>query len=123
MAFVGSWAGGRIELQLPAYTTATAMQDMSTSATYTTAHSNTGSLTPQARPGLEPTTSWILVGFFTAEPQWELLFLFLFVFYGHTCIIWKFLSQELNQSHSCGSAGSLSHCTRLRIKPAPTQLP
>ena len=33
------------------------------SATYTTAHSNAGSLTHWARPGIEPTTSWFLVGF------------------------------------------------------------
>ena len=26
------------------------------------------------RPGVEPALSWILVGFITAEPQWELLF-------------------------------------------------
>ena len=32
------------ELQLPAYTTATAMWDLSVSVTYTTAHSNSGSL-------------------------------------------------------------------------------
>jgi len=30
---------------------------------YTTAHGNTGSLTHWARPGIEPTTSWFLVGF------------------------------------------------------------
>ena len=30
---------------------------------YTTAHSNTGSLTHWARPGIEPATSWLLVGF------------------------------------------------------------
>ena len=35
-------AGVELELQLPAYTTATAVQD---SATYTTAHCNAGSLT------------------------------------------------------------------------------
>ena len=29
-------------------------------ATYTTAHGNTGSLTPWARPGIKPTSSWIL---------------------------------------------------------------
>ena len=29
---------------------------------YTTAHSNT------ARPGVEPTSSWMLVGFVTTEP-------------------------------------------------------
>ena len=33
------------------------------SSTYTTAHSNTGSLTHWARPGIDPTTSWFLVGF------------------------------------------------------------
>ena len=33
------------------------------SATYTTAHSNTGSLTHWARPGIELETSWSLVGF------------------------------------------------------------
>ena len=26
-----------------------------------------------ARPGIEPTSSWILFGFVTTEPQWELL--------------------------------------------------
>jgi len=31
--------------------------------TYTTAHSNAGSLTPWARAGTEPTTSWFLVRF------------------------------------------------------------
>ena len=34
-----------------------------TSATYTTAHGNTLSLTYWARPGIEPETSWFLVGF------------------------------------------------------------
>ena len=42
--------------------------------TYTTAHSNTGSLTHQVRPGIEPASSWLLVGFVTTEPQQELLF-------------------------------------------------
>ena len=35
-------------------------------------HSNTRSLTPWARPGIEPTTSWLLVGFISGAPQWEL---------------------------------------------------
>ena len=34
-----------------------------TSATYSTAHSNARSLTHWARPGLEPMSSWMLVGF------------------------------------------------------------
>ena len=33
------------------------------SATYTTAHGNTESLTHWARPGIEPSTSWFPVGF------------------------------------------------------------
>ena len=40
--------------------------------TYTTAHSNSGSLTHWVRPGIQPTSSWILVGFVTTEPQREL---------------------------------------------------
>ena len=35
------------------------------SATYTIAHSNAGSLTNWARPGIKPATSWILVRFVT----------------------------------------------------------
>ena len=36
---------------------------------YTTAHSNARSLTHWVRPGIEPTSSWTLVGFIAAEPQ------------------------------------------------------
>ena len=43
-----------------------------TSATYTTARGNVRSLTHWAGPGIEPATSWLLVGFVSAEPQWEL---------------------------------------------------
>ena len=35
-------------------------QTQATSATYTTAHGNAGSLTHWGRPGIEPTTSWLL---------------------------------------------------------------
>ena len=38
--------GVKSELQLPAYTTAIAMQDLSASETYTAAHSNTGPFNP-----------------------------------------------------------------------------
>ena len=61
------------ELHLLAYTTDRVMEDLSSSATYTTAHRNTGFLTYWVRPGIESTSSWILVKFVTAEPQWELL--------------------------------------------------
>ena len=46
------------------------------SVTYTTAHGNAGSLTHSARPGIEPATSWFLVGFVSTAPPWELLALF-----------------------------------------------
>ena len=44
-----------------------------TSVTYTSAHGNAGSLIHWVRPGMEPTSSWILVMFVTTEPQWEVL--------------------------------------------------
>ena len=47
-------------------TTATATGDETgASVTYTTAHSNTGSLTHHLRPGMEPTSARILVRFLT----------------------------------------------------------
>ena len=33
---------------------------------------NSGSLAHWARPGIKPATSWLLVGFVPAAPQWEL---------------------------------------------------
>ena len=50
-----------LELQLLSY--ATAMQIWTASVNYTIAHGNTGSLTFWARPGIKPTSSWILVRF------------------------------------------------------------
>ena len=44
-------------------------------------HSNARSLTHWARPGIEPVSSWILVGSVCAEPWWELLPLFLKLFF------------------------------------------
>ena len=41
-------------------------------AIYTTAPGSAGSLTHWARPGIEPATSWLLVGFISNVPQWEL---------------------------------------------------
>ena len=60
----GSQARGvTSELQLPAYTTITATRDP-ICVCYTTAHGNARSFTHWARPGIEPASSWILVGFF-----------------------------------------------------------
>ena len=47
-------------------------------AAYTTAHGSTRSLTHWVRPRIEPATSWFLVGFVSAAPRQELLFLSLF---------------------------------------------
>ena len=44
-------------------------------------HSNARSLTHGARPGIEPSSSWILVDFISAEPQWELPPLLFFFFF------------------------------------------
>ena len=60
--------GIELELQLPAYTAATAMPDLSHICDYTTAHGNDGF----PGPGIEPTFSWILVGFVATMPQWDL---------------------------------------------------
>ena len=58
--------GVELELELLAYTTAIATLDPSRVCNlyYTTAHSNAGSLTHWARPGVEPPSSWMLLRFF-----------------------------------------------------------
>ena len=61
--------GVRWELQLPAYTTATAIRDLS--CDHNLHHGSAGSATHWARPGIKPASSWILVGFITTEPQRE----------------------------------------------------
>ena len=43
-------------------------------------HSNARSLTHWARPGIEPTSSWILLGFLTTAPSRELPTFFFFFF-------------------------------------------
>ena len=48
------------------------------SVTHTRAHGNTRSLTHWARPGIEPSTSWFLVGFISHWAMTEFQFLVLF---------------------------------------------
>ena len=68
------WLGVSLELQLPCYIPQPQQcRIQATSSTYTSAHSNTRFLTYWAEPGIEPASSWILVGFITTEPQWEFL--------------------------------------------------
>ena len=61
--------GVELELQLSVYAPAIAMQDPSHMCYLY--RSNNGSLTHWKGPGIEPTSSWILVGFVTMEPHWE----------------------------------------------------
>ena len=63
-----------------------------TSATYTTAQGNTRSLTHWVRPGIEPSTSWIIVGFVTGwatTPQ--CYFLTSITYYGEALESWQFV--------------------------------
>ena len=57
--------GVESELQLTAYTTTIATWDLSHICDLCHSCGNTGSLTHWARPGIKPTSSWILAGFVT----------------------------------------------------------
>ena len=59
------------ELQLPAYTTA--MPDPSRIGDLHHSSQQCRSLTHEARPGMEPKTSWFLVGFVSTAPPHKLL--------------------------------------------------
>ena len=61
--------GVKSELQMPTTATVAAMWDLSWSVTYSTTRGNAGSLTHRARPGIEPTSSWILAGFISVAQQ------------------------------------------------------
>ena len=64
--------GVKSELQLPAYTTAIGNtgSEPHLSVTYTTARSNARLLFHWAEPGIEPTSSWTLVGFIST---WDMM--------------------------------------------------
>ena len=65
---------------------------------YTVAHSSVASLTHRARPGIEPASSWIRVGFDTAEPRWELPPFLHSSSYFKDCILWP-LDEISDRSH------------------------
>ena len=64
--------GIELKLQLPAYDTAIAMQDPSHICDLHHNSKQCWILNHWARPGIGPTSSWILVGFIASEPQQEL---------------------------------------------------
>ena len=68
VAYGGSQARVESELSLLAYVTATGMRDLRCVCDNTSTHSSAGSLSHGVRPGIEPASSQILVGFLTAEP-------------------------------------------------------
>ena len=68
------WLGVELGLQPSAYAQPQKCGIQVMSATYTTAHGNTGFPMHWARPGIKAAFSWILIGFISAGPQWELLF-------------------------------------------------
>ena len=70
-AYRSSHAKGPITAAVASLHHSQATQDLCSSATYTTAHSNTRSLTHWAGVGIETATSWVLVRFITADPQQE----------------------------------------------------
>ena len=66
-------------------------------------HSNVRCLTHWARLGIEPTSSWILVGFVTTESQGELLFL---GFWGSS-ILFLYWLQDLHSHQQCVCVGGV----------------
>ena len=69
------WLGIELELQPLAYTTATAMQDLSSICNLHHSSQQHRILNPLSEARDITASSWILVKFITADPQWELLFL------------------------------------------------
>ena len=85
-----------------------------TAASLHHSHTNTGSPTYWARPGIEPASSWILVGFPSAVPQWELPLVFIFICFlvGNKMKLWTeeilVLSSEVD---SLGGLHGVTHCS------------
>ena len=61
--------GVESELQLLAYSTATAMPDSRRICDLHHSAWQRWILNPLAKPGIKPATSWFLVGFVSAEPE------------------------------------------------------
>ena len=81
--------GVKSELQLPVYTTATATWDPSCICDLP--HSSWQCWIPDQhclRPGIKPASSWILVGFISAVPQWELQLLSLCMVFS-LCVVFQ----------------------------------
>ena len=86
--------GVKSELQVLAYTIATTTWDPNYVCDL---HCNARSLTHWVRPGIKPATSWLLVGFVSTVPQWELLFCFL----RNRCYIFHRSCTSFHSHHNC----------------------
>lgn len=64
--------GVESELQLPPTPLPQHRRIQAASVTYTTAQGTADPLTHGIGSGIEPESSFILIAFFTTEPQWEL---------------------------------------------------
>ena len=64
------------------------------SLTYTTAQGNARSLTHRVRPGLKSSSSWIVVGFISTAPQWQVP-IYLFLKLNFSMFIFKSSMQSL----------------------------
>ena len=120
-----------LELQLLAYTTSTAMPDPCT-CNLRCSFQLCQILTPRARPGIERTSSWILVRFVTAEPPQELPYLLSpagWLDFLTACNLdskrkilrWRTLAKSLLASHLLNLISQTSHMTQLRLGEGTTQ--
>ena len=75
--------GAELELQLPAYTTATATWDLSHAWDCCAAHGNAGSLTHWVRSGIEPVSSWYKLGLLLLSHNENSWFVCLFYYLRH----------------------------------------
>ena len=71
-AYESSQDGVESELQLPSCATAIATWDPSCICDLNHSPQQFLILNSLRRPGIKPVSSWILVGFISLEPQWEL---------------------------------------------------
>ena len=95
--------GVKSELQVSAYTTATATSDLSCICDLHYSSRQCRSPTHWARPGIEPASSWILVRFVSAAPPWELgVYILNSLSSGRQCIN---VNKKLFEN-------SISHCIR-----------
>ena len=93
--------GVELELQLPAYTTATAMPDPSRICDLQHSSWQYQILNPLSKDRDRPMSSWFLVGFVTSEPQQELLFFLFFEIFIEVQLIYNgYISFRLQQSDS-----------------------